>query len=87
MKIQPVGNRVLLKRLPQEKTKGGLLLPDSSKNPQIRLEVIEVGDGEEIRVKTNDIVLMERYAGTEVTINDEDYIIVESKQIIAIVNE
>lgn len=95
-KLQPLGNRVLVKRLPSEETlKGGILLPDTAKQKQEQAEVIAVGTGTKnkkgdlipIPVKTGDIVLMEKYSGQEVTLNDEDYIIVKSDDLIAIIEK
>lgn len=95
-KLQPLGNRVLLKRLAAEETlKGGILLPDTAKKKQEQAEVIAVGPGKNnkegklvpISLKAGDIVLMEKYSGQEVTLNDEDYIIVKADDLIAIIEK
>jgi chaperonin GroES len=95
-KLQPLGNRVLLKRLPAEdKLKGGIFLPDSAKQKQEQAKVIAVGTGKKdksgklipISVKPGDIVLMEKYSGQEVTLSDEDYIIVKADDLIAVIEK
>lgn len=95
-KLQPLGNRVLVKRLETEETlKGGIILPDSAKKKQEHAKVIAVGTGKKdtkgnviaIPVKEGDIVLMEKYSGQEVTLNDEEYVIVRADDLIAIVQK
>lgn len=96
VKFQPLGNRVLLRRLEaQEKLKGGILLPDTAKQKQEQAEVVAVGTGKKdnkgtiipVPVKVGDIVLMEKYSGQEVTLNDQEYVIVRADDLIAIINE
>lgn len=93
-KLQPLGNRVLLRRLEQEeKLKGGILLPDSAKKKQEQAEVIAVGPGKKDKegklipmpVKVGDVVLIEKYSGQEVTLDDEDFVIARADDLIAIV--
>jgi len=94
--FRPLGNRVLVRRLAAEETlKGGILLPDSAKKKQEHAEVIAIGTGKKdksgqlipISVKVGDIVLMEKYSGQEVTLNDEEYIIVRADDLIAIIEK
>ena len=93
MKMKPLGNRVILKcQEPEEKTKSGIILPDSAKEKPQEALVIAVGPGEEtdgkktaMQVKEGDKVIYSKYAGTEVKLEDEEYIIVDQKDIIAIV--
>jgi len=96
VKLQPLGNRVLLRRLDQdEKLKGGIILPDSAKKKQEQAEVIAVGIGKQDKegnlvapsVKVGDTVLMEKYSGQEVTLNDNDYIIIKADDLIAIIEK
>jgi chaperonin GroES len=96
VKFQPLGNRVLLRRLEaQEKLKGGILLPDTAKQKQEQAEVVAIGTGKKdnkgnivpVPVKVGDKVLMEKYSGQEVTLNDQDYVIVRADDLIAIINE
>ena len=93
--LKPIGNRVLAKRLKQEeKLKGGILLPDAARKKQETAEVIAVGSGLDtkegkkvpIPVQIGDLILIDKYAGQEVTLNDEEYVIVKADDIIAIVN-
>ncbi len=93
--VKPLGNRVLAKRLEQEETlKGGLILPDTAKKKQETAKVIAIGTGKSIKdgqvipipVKVGDTILMDKYAGQEVTIEDEEYIIVNADDIVAIIN-
>lgn len=95
-KIRPLGNRVLLRRLEQEQTlKGGIIMPDSAKKKQESAEVIAVGAGKKdkngallpLPVQVGDIVMMDKYSGQEVTINDEEYVIVRCDDIIAVVQK
>lgn len=94
--LRPLGNRVLVRRLEmEEKLKGGILLPDTAKKKQEQAEVIAIGTGKKdkqgnlipIPVKVGDIILMEKYSGQEVTLNDEEFVILRSDDIIAIVEK
>lgn len=93
-KLTPLGNRVLVRRLEaEEKLKGGIILPDTAKKKQEQAEVIAVGTGKKdkngnlipLPVKVGDIVLMEKYSGQEITLDDHEYIIVRSDDLIAII--
>lgn len=95
-KLQPIGNRVLVRRLAaEEKLKGGIILPDSAKKKQEQAEVIATGTGKKDKngqmipmpVKIGDIILMEKYSGQEVTLNDEELVILRADDIIAIVEK
>ena len=85
MRIKPLGDRVVIKRLEaEETTKSGIVLPGSAKEKPQEAEVVAVGpggvvDGKEIRmeVKVGDKVLFSKYAGTEVKIDGEDYSILK----------
>jgi len=93
-KLQPIGNRVLVQRLEAEETvKGGIIVPDSAKKKQETAKVLSVGPGktdkngklQPMPVKVGDIILMDKYSGQEITLDDEDYVILRSDDIIAIV--
>jgi chaperonin GroES len=95
-RFKPLGYRVLVKRLEAETAlKGGIILPDSAKKKQEQAEVVAVGTGKktaegeivQIPVKVGDIVLMEKYSGQEITIDDEDFVIVKADELIAIVEQ
>lgn len=94
--LRPLGNRVLVKRLEAPDTiKGGIILPDSAKKKQEQVEVIAIGTGKKdkqgnsiaIPVKVGETVLIEKYSGQDVTINDEEYTIVRAEDIIAIIEK
>lgn len=94
--LKPLGSRVLLQRLEPEATmKGGIILPDSAKKKQERARVVAVGPGKKLEdgtvdpmpVKNNDVVLMDKYSGQDVMIDNEEYIIVKAEDIIAIIGE
>jgi chaperonin GroES len=92
-KVQPLGDRVLIKPLEaQEKTKGGIILPDTAKEKPQEGEVVAVGKGkisesgkaEPLEVKVGDKVLYGKYSGTEIKIDGEDHLIVKEEDILAI---
>ncbi|MFO7152381.1 MAG: co-chaperone GroES [Bacillota bacterium] len=93
MNIKPLGDRVVIKVLDkEEKTKGGIVLPDTAKEKPQRGEVIAVGTGEIIdgkkvplEVKVGDKVIFSKYAGTEVKLDDQEYLILRQSDILAIV--
>jgi chaperonin GroES len=96
IKLQPIGHRVIAERLePQETLKGGIILPDSAKKKQETLKVVAVGKGKinkegqliPCSVKEGDIILMDKYAGQEVTLDNEEYVILNGDDIIAIIEE
>ena len=84
--LQPLGARVLVKIMPEETTtKSGLVLPDTAKEKPQRGEVVAIGEDEEmINVKVGDVVLFPKYTGTEFKIEDEDYLVIESADLLAI---
>lgn len=95
-KLRPLGNRVLVSRLEaEEKLKGGILLPDTAKKKQERAQIIAIGPGKKDKngnvipmpVKIGDIILMEKYSGQEVTLNNEEFVILRADDIIAIIEK
>lgn len=93
-KINPLGDRVVLKRSEAPKTKGGIFLPDSAQEKPREGVVIAAGPGarnesgqlEAITVKKGDRVLFGAYAGTEFKENDEEYLIISEKDILGILS-
>jgi len=93
MKVKPLADRVLIKPLEeQEVKKGSIIIPDTAKEKPQQGEVVEVGPGrtEEgklvaMEVKKGDRILYGKYSGTEVTIEDVDYLIMRESDILAIV--
>lgn len=94
MKLTPLGDRVVLKQLvAEETTKSGIVLPGQNKEKPQQAEVVAVGpggmiDGKEVKmeVKVGDNVIFSKYAGTEVKMDDEEFIIVKQNDILAIIN-
>jgi chaperonin GroES len=94
MKMKPLADRVIIKPSPaDEKTKGGIILPDTAKEKPVIGEVVAVGpgkvtdDGTKIppEVKVGDKVLYGKYSGTEVTIEGDEYLIMREADVFAIV--
>jgi chaperonin GroES len=94
MKVRPLGDKVLVKRIEAEaRTAGGIVLPDSAKEKPKRGRVVSVGDGKlldtgervALSVKKNDEVLFTSYAGTEVKIDGDEFLIMDENDILAII--
>ena len=94
MKIRPLGERVLIELVKEEEvSKGGIIIPDSAKEKPQEGKVIAVGTGKldengkvvPFNVKKGDLVLMPKYGGTEVKIDDKEYQIVREDDILAII--
>ena len=88
MNIKPLADRVLILPQPaEEKTIGGIIIPDSAKEKPLRGEVLAVGEGtkdEAMVLKVGDRVLYGKYAGTEVSVDGNDYLIMKQSDILAI---
>ena len=88
MKIKPLADRVLVLPAPaEEKTIGGIIIPDSAKEKPLKGKVIAIGNGtkdEEMVVKPDDTVLYGKYAGTEIELDGEKYMIMKQSDILAI---
>lgn len=93
LKIKPLGDRVLVKREEEDTTvRGGIILPDTAKKKQDRAEVIALGSGQKnkdgevvpFEIQVGDIVLIDKYAGQELTIDGEEFVIVQSSEIMAV---
>jgi chaperonin GroES len=96
MKIRPLHDRVLIKRLGEEdKSKGGIIIPDAAKEKPIQGKVIAVGKGKTLKngdvvppdVKKGDKVLFGKYAGTEVKIDGEEYLLMREDDILAVIQK
>ena len=93
MKLVPLGDRVVLKQLlAEETTKSGIVLPGQTKEKPQQAEVVAVGpggtvDGKEVvmQVTVGDKVIYSKYAGTEVELDDEEYIVVKQNDILAVI--
>ncbi len=91
--LKPMGDRVVLKRLPQEeRTAGGIFLPDTAQEKPMRGEVVAVGSGKvldsgertRMEVEVGQTVLFGKYSGTEVKINGEEFTILEQREILGV---
>ena len=89
MNIQPLADRVLIKPAPaEEKTVGGIIIPDTAKEKPLQGEVLAAGKGtkdEEMVLKVGDIVLYGKYSGTEIEVENEKYLIVRQSEVLAVV--
>ncbi len=96
MKIRPLQDRILVKRLEEEgKTKGGIIIPDTAKEKPAEGEIIAVGkgkktgDGELVKpdVKPGDRVLFSKYAGTEIKIDDVEHLVMKEDDILGVIEK
>jgi chaperonin GroES len=94
MKVRPLHDRIIVKRLEEEeKTKGGIIIPDTAKEKPIEGKVIAVGDGKikedgkkiPMEIKKGDRVLFVKYAGTEIKIDGEEHLMMKEDDILAII--
>ena len=89
MNIKPLADRVLIKpAAAEEKTIGGIIIPDSAKEKPLKGEVLAVGNGtkdEEMILKAGDVVLYGQYAGTELELEGEKYLIMRQSDVLAII--
>lgn len=96
MKLKPLYDRIIVKRLEgEEKTKGGIIIPDSAKEKPIEGKIIAVGDGKLLdtgervapEVKAGDRVLFGKYAGTEIKIDGEEHLIMREDDILGVIEK
>lgn len=94
MNLKPLGDKVIVEVLSaEEKTKGGIILPDTAKEKPQEAKVIAVGSGKTLEngkvvapdVKVGDIVIFGKYSGSEVKVDDKEYLIIDADDILAIV--
>ncbi len=95
MKIKPLYDHILVERMEEEVKKGGIIIPDTAKEKPQQGKVIAVGSGRRddkgnkiaLEVKKGDIILFGKYAGTEVKIEEKDYLIIREDDILGIVDK
>jgi chaperonin GroES len=91
LKIQPLGNRVLVKAdTAEEKSKGGIFIPDTAKEKPMKGTVLAVGKGkkdEPMTVKVGDLVLYGKYSGTEITVEGTEALIMKESDIFGIIKQ
>jgi len=95
-KLKPLGDRIVVERLEaEEKTKGGIVLPDSAKEKPKEGKVIAVGEGKmledgkrsSLQVKIGDRVIFSSYAGTEVTVDEKELVVMREEDVLAIIEK
>jgi chaperonin GroES len=93
MKIRPLHDRVLVKRISEEeKTKGGIIIPDTAKEKPMEGEIVAVGQGKRLKdgsvqamnVKAGDRVLFAKYAGTDIKLNGEEHLILSEEELLGV---
>jgi chaperonin GroES len=96
MKIRPLGDRILVERLEEEnKTKGGIIIPDTAKEKPIEGRIVAVGSGKKtddgklipLDVKVGDKVLFGKYGGTDIKLDNVDYLIMREDEILGIIEK
>lgn len=95
MNIRPLADRVLVKRVAEEeKTKGGIIIPDSAKEKPVEGKIVAVGRGKyedgkvrELDVKKGDRILFGKYAGTEVKLDGEEHLILREDDILGVIEK
>jgi len=96
MNLKPLGDRVIVKpKEPEEVTKGGIILPDTAKEKPMEGEIVAVGPGRvaddgklvKMELKTGDKILYGKYSGTEIKIDDEEYLIMRESDVYAIITK
>lgn len=95
MNIKPLHDHILVERIEEEVKKGGIIIPDTAKEKPQQGKVIEVGDGRRdekgnriaLDVKKGDIILFGKYAGSEVKIEDKEYLIIREEDVLGIIQK
>lgn len=96
MKVRPLGDRVLVKRLEEEeKTKGGIIIPDTAKEKPQQGKIVAVGNGRvtedgkviPMNVKVGEKVLFQKYSGSDIKIEGEEYLIMREEEILGIIED
>jgi chaperonin GroES len=94
MKVRPLHDRVLVKRVElKEEVRGGIIIPDSAKEKPLEALVVAVGEGSRnekgelvpLSLKEGDRILLGKYAGTEVKLNDEEHIILRENEVLGVI--
>ena len=87
MAVKPLGVRVLLKVAELETTtKGGLVIPQTAQEKTQEGDVVAIGDSEEIKVKVGDRVIYDKYAGTQIKIDNEEHLVIKTEDILAVIS-
>ncbi|HCL57531.1 MAG TPA: co-chaperone GroES [Spirochaetia bacterium] len=87
MKVKPLGDRILIKvSAAEEKTASGLVIPPTAQEKTNQGSVVSVGEDEVIKVKSGDKVIYDKYAGTQMKIDGEDYLLLNYGDVLAVIN-
>ncbi len=95
MKLKPIADNILVERLEAEKRKGGIIIPDSAKEKPKQGKVVAVGKGKRdkegkiisLNVKKGDKVIFASYAGTDVEIDEKEYVIMREEDVLGIIED
>jgi chaperonin GroES len=96
MKLKPLGDRILVKRLNQEqKTKGGIIIPDTAQEKPQEAEVVSVGDGRilengtvrKLELKSGDRILFSKYGGSEIKLDGVEHLILREEEVLAVIQK
>ena len=88
MKFKPLGERALVKIVEREETTpSGIVLPDTAKEKPQMAEVIAVGKADDVQVSQGDVIVFAKYSGTEITLDGEDYMILDADDILGVVED
>ena len=94
MKVRPLHDRILIKRIEEKETvKGGIIIPDTAKEKPQEAEVIAVGHGKKteegkvipLDVKAGDRILFGKYSGTEIKLDDEEFLIIREEEVLGVI--
>jgi chaperonin GroES len=96
MRVRPLHDRVVIKRLAEEeKTAGGIFIPDNAKEKPVEAKIVAVGSGklledgtvQKLDVKVGDKVLLGKYAGTEIKLDGEEHVVLRADEILAVIED
>ncbi len=88
MKFKPLGERALVKLVDREEaTPSGIVLPDTAKEKPQTAEVVAIGESEDVTVEEGDVVVFAKYSGIEIKLDDENYLILDSDDMLGVVEK
>ena len=88
MNLQPLGDRLIVEILEEEETTAsGIVLPDTAKEKPQTARVVAVGEGEDVKVSEGDVIVFAKYSGTEISLDGEDYMILDADDILGVVED
>jgi chaperonin GroES len=88
MKIKPLNDRVLVKvKMEEEKTAGGIFIPQTAQEKTQQGTVLAIGESQDIKVKINDNVIFDKYAGTTIKLDGEEQLVLKAQDILAVISK